>query len=88
MFDTLSFGFSAASLFFYFAMPLIQKMTSVQYIVQPAAMSLSMISLLFMFLAFLGGVSAVLNEKSSLYSITIITAMEVLCRTDVFSDSK
>ena len=75
IFDTLSFGSSAASLLIYFVMPIIQKLTFVQkYLaVQTVAMLLSMISLTFMLLAFMAGVSAVLDEKSSLYSLTNFT---------------
>ena len=66
--DTLSFGFSAATLLIYFGMPIIRKMTFVQkYIaVQAVAMWLSMISLFFMVCAFVEGIAAVLDEKSSL----------------------
>ena len=75
IFDTLSFGFSAATLLIYFGMPIIQKMTRVQkYIaVHTVAMWFSMISLFFMHLAFMEGVAAVLEEKSSHYIIIIFT---------------
>lgn len=74
IFDTLSFGSSAGSLLIYFAVPIIQKMTFVQkYMVQTLAIGLSMISLTFMLSAFMAGVSAVLDEKSSLYSLTDTT---------------
>ena len=72
IFDMLSFGFSAATLLIHFGMPMIQKMTFVQeYIaVQTAAMWFSTISLIFMLIAFMEGIAAVLDEKSSLYLIT------------------
>ena len=73
--DTLSFCSSAASLLIYFGMLVIQKMTFVQDIVQRVAPLLSVISLFFMFHAFSAGVLAVLDEKSSLYSLTNITAL-------------
>lgn len=74
IFDTLSFGSSAGSLLIYFFMPVIQQMTSVQkYMVQTVAIWLSILSLTFMLFAFIAGVSAVLDEKSSLYSLTNIT---------------
>ena len=72
--DTLSFGFSAASLLLYFGMPIIQKMTLVQNLVQRVMAFLSAISLAFMILAFSGGVTAVLDEKSSLYSLIDTTS--------------
>ena len=70
MYDTLSFGSSVTSLVIYFFMPVIQEMTFVQGLVQPVAMLLGVISLTFMLLAFSAGVAAVLDEKSSLYSLT------------------
>ena len=75
IFDTVSFGFSAASLLIYFAMPIIQKMTIgfYQNIVQKVAAWLNMMSLTFMCSAFLAGVAAVLDEKSSLYFLTNIS---------------
>ncbi|XP_065621225.1 ankyrin repeat-containing protein At5g02620 [Quercus suber] len=69
MYDTFSFGSSAASLLIYFAMPAIEKMTFVQKIVQPLAVFLSMISLLSMYFAFASGIRAVLDEKSVLDSV-------------------
>ena len=69
IYDSLSFGTSAASLLIYFATPLIPKMTSVQNIVPRVTALLSTISLSFMVLAFSAGVGAVLDEKSSLYSL-------------------
>ena len=77
--DTLSFGFSAASLLLYFGMPIIQKMTLVQNLVQRVTAFLSAISLTFMILAFSGGVAAVLDEKSSLYSL--ISTISSYCIT-------
>ncbi|KAK7833512.1 ankyrin repeat-containing protein [Quercus suber] len=69
IFDTLSFGSSATSLIIYFATPLIQKMSFLQNIVPPVTALLSTISLSSMILAFCAGVRAVLDEKSSLYSL-------------------
>ena len=70
MLDTLSFGSSVASLVIYFAMPVIQKITFVQGLVQPGVMLLGVTSLTFMLFAFSAGVAAVLDEKSILYSLT------------------
>ncbi|KAK7833514.1 ankyrin repeat-containing protein itn1 [Quercus suber] len=68
--DSLAFGTSTASLFIYFGMPLLQRLTpAVRYRIQQLASSLSMVSLLSMFLAFPGGIAAVLDKKSSLNSI-------------------
>ncbi|KAL0014350.1 hypothetical protein SO802_001419 [Lithocarpus litseifolius] len=75
IFDTFSFGSSAFSLLIYFAMPVIQKMTFVLKIVQPVAVFLSIISLSFMIFAFSFGVAAVLDEKSSLYALSNISAL-------------
>ena len=73
IYDSLSFGTSAFSLLIYFATPIIQKMTSVQDIVPQVTALLSTISLAFMILAFSAGVQAVLEEKSSLYSLINFT---------------
>ena len=69
IYDSLSFGTSAFSLLIYFATPVIPKMTSVQNILPRVTALLSTISLTFMILAFSAGVRAVLEEKSSLYSL-------------------
>ena len=74
IYDSLSFGTSAASLLIYFATPIIPKMTSVQNIVPRVTALLSTISLSFMVLAFSAGVGAVLDKKSSLYSLFNTTA--------------
>ncbi|KAF3951424.1 hypothetical protein CMV_022919 [Castanea mollissima] len=73
IFDTLSFGSSAASLLIYFLMPAIQNMPSAQNIVQLVAMLLSSVSLGLMYLAFSAGIRAVLEEKSRLDSIVAST---------------
>ena len=68
--DSLAFGTSTASLFIYFGMPLLQRLTpAARYTILQLAWSLSMVSLLSMFLAFPGGITAVLDKKSSLNSI-------------------
>ena len=69
IYDSLSFGTSAFSLLIYFATPIIPKTTSVQNIVPRVTALLSTISLSFLVLAFSAGVGAVLDEKSSLYSL-------------------
>ncbi|XP_050271172.1 uncharacterized protein LOC126714833 isoform X4 [Quercus robur] len=75
IFDTFSFGSSAFSLLIYFAMPVIQRMTFVLKRVQQVAVFLRMISLSFMIFAFSFGVTAVLDEKSSLYTLSNISAL-------------
>ena len=75
IFDAFSFGSSAFSLLIYFAMPVIQRMTFVLKRVQQVAVFLSMISLSFMIFAFSFGVTAVLDEKSSLYALSNISAL-------------
>ncbi|KAK7843734.1 ankyrin repeat-containing protein [Quercus suber] len=67
IFDMFSFCSSAASMFIYFATSVIQKKAFVQNMVLRGAALLISISLAFMILAFLAGVAAVLDEKSSAF---------------------
>ena len=68
--DSLAFGTSTASLFIYFGMPLLQRLTpGARYIILQLAWLLSMVSLLSMLFAFPWGIGAVLDKKSSLNSI-------------------
>ena len=70
IFDSLAFVTSIVSLFIYFGMPLLQRLApAARYAILQLEWYLSMVSLLSMFLAFPGGITAVLDKKSSLNSI-------------------
>ena len=74
IFDSLAFVTSIASLFIYFGMPLLQRLTpAARYPILQLARLLSMVSLYSMFLAFPRGIAAVLDKKSSLSSIASTT---------------
>ena len=74
IYDSLAFGTSTASLFIYFGMPLLQRLTpAARYTILQLAQWLSMVSLCSMFFAFKGGIAALLDKKSSLNFITYCT---------------